>query len=252
MLKTPERGFFVGYYKKVPADIRKMMLVFIVFFLSAVTAASITLVLDTDNPGSGSFAGPPVEGSLMGVIDMLPYPVLRVVAADDKPARAVMLAGTGKFGVADRVAKLEGQLVDVKGVFVKRGDLEMLLVGGGLKAVEVQPSDLPVPAKEEDLGRWRLTGEICDGKCYAGAMRPGSGLAHKACANLCISGGVPPVFVSTAPVEGHIFFLIASADGGPMPSWLLNRTAVPVQLEGHVFRRDDLFIFKVEGEAVSS
>ncbi len=249
MLKPAERGFFVGYYKKVPADIRKMMLAFIVFFFSAVAAASVTLVLDTDHPGSGSFAGQPDGGSLTGVIELQPYPVLRVAADGGKPARAVMLAGTGKFGVADRAAKLEGLLANVRGFFVKRGDLEMLLVGGGLKAEEAQPESLPVPARAEDLGRWRLTGEICDGKCAAGAMKPGRGLAHKACANLCISGGVPPVFVSTAPVEGRSFFLIASADGGPMPDWLLERTAVPVVLEGQVERRDDLMIFKVEREA---
>ncbi len=249
MLIPPERGFFVGYYKKVPADIRKVMLVFIVFFLTAMSAASVTLVLDTDHPGSGSFAGPPAEGSLTGVVDLQPYPVLRVAARDGKPARAIMLAGTGKFGVADRATKFDRQLVNVKGIFVKRGDLEMLLVGGGLKAEASQPDTLPVSSAPEDLGQWRLTGEICDGKCAAGAMRPGTGLAHKACANLCISGGVPPVFVSTAPVQGRNFFLMASADGGPMPEWLLDRTGVPVALEGRIERRDDLLIFKVEREA---
>lgn len=77
-------------------------------------------------------------------------------------------------------------------------------------------------------------------------MKPGTGLAHKACANLCISGGVPPVFVSTAPVDGHIFFLLASKDGGPMPAGLLDKTGVQVVLEGNIERRDDLLIFKVD------
>lgn len=249
MLKPPERGFFVGYFKKVPADIRKLMLVFIATFLGTFAAAAFVLALDTDSPGSGSFAGPPPEGEITGTIDLLPYPVLRVAASADKPAQAVMLAGTGKFGVSDRAAALKGKSVVVGGFFVKRGDLEMLLVGGKMEAEVSQPADLPVPQVPEDLGRWRLTGEICDGKCAAGAMRPGNGLAHKACANLCISGGVPPVFVSTAPVEGRNFLLMASADGGPMPKWLLDRTAVPVVLEGRVERRDDLLVFKVEQEA---
>lgn len=77
-------------------------------------------------------------------------------------------------------------------------------------------------------------------------MKPGTGLSHKACANLCISGGVPPVFVSTAPVDGHIFFLLASKDGGPMPAGLRDKTALPVVLEGKVERRDNLLIFKVD------
>lgn len=78
-------------------------------------------------------------------------------------------------------------------------------------------------------------------------MKPGTGLAHKACANLCLNGGVPPVFVSTSPVQGHIFFLVASHDGGQMPAALLDKTSVPVVLEGTVERRDDLLIFKVDG-----
>ena len=252
MLKSPERGFFIGYFKKVPADIRKLMLVFIITFVGTFAAAAFVLALDTDSPGSGSFAGPSPEGDLTGTIDLLPYPVLRIAASKGSPARAVMLAGTGKFGVSDRAEKLEGKSVVVGGFFVKRGDLEMLLVGGKMKAEDTQPADMPMPAAPQDLGRWRLTGEICDGKCAAGAMRPGTGLAHKACANLCLSGGVPPVFVSTAPVEGRNFFLLASADGGTMPKWLQDRTAVPVVLEGRVERRDDLLVFKVEREAKDS
>ena len=95
------------------------------------------------------------------------------------------------------------------------------------------------------LGRWRLTGEICDGKCYAGAMRPGTGLAHKACANLCLIGGVPPVLVTTAPVEGERFLLIAGADGGPVTPALLDHVATLVQVEGDVERRGSLLVLRV-------
>jgi hypothetical protein len=99
----------------------------------------------------------------------------------------------------------------------------------------------PVP-----LGRWRITGEICDGKCYSGSMRPGNGLAHKACANFCILGGVPPVFVSTAPVEGTSFMLLGDTAGGPLPDRLYDLVALRVQLEGELERRGDLLVFKVD------
>lgn len=47
----------------------------------------------------------------------------------------------------------------------------MLQVGGKVKirATEAEIADFE-PAAPVDLGKWRLTGEICDGKCYAGAM----------------------------------------------------------------------------------
>lgn len=91
-----------------------------------------------------------------------------------------------------------------------------------------------------------MTGEICDGKCAAGSMRPGDGLAHKACANLCISGGLPPVLVMDLPVAGSTVVLIAGPDGGPMPKALYDLVALPVQIEGQLERRDDLLVFRAD------
>jgi len=248
MLKPAERGFFVGYFKKVPADVKALMIGFVVFFIAGMASASVLLSLNTESPGAGSYADELHGEHLTGTMEVKPYPILRVAGTGTAPPRAIMLAGSGKFGVDDRVLPLAGKAARVGGIFVKRGDLEMLLVGGGdeLKAVDEQPSAALALSPPQDLGRWRLTGEICDGKCGGGAMKPGTGLAHKACANLCISGGVPPVFVSTAPVDGRIFFLLASKDGGPMPAGLLDKTGLQVVLEGNIERRDDLLIFKVD------
>lgn len=204
--------------------------------------------LSPDHPGSGGYAGLPAPGRLTGVLETRPYPILRIPAAEGVPARAVMLAGQSKVGVQDPAAALAGRLVDASGVMVRRGDLDMLLVGGpiGLKAAETGSAGAAAPEAPVPLGRWRITGEICDGKCAAGAMRPGTGLAHKACANLCITGGVPPVFVSTAPVEGAGFLLLAGRDGGPLPASVLDRTGERVAVEGSVERRDDLLVLRVE------
>jgi len=107
-----------------------------------------------------------------------------------------------------------------------------------------------VPAPPAPLGHWLLTGEICDGKCHAGAMKPGTGLAHKACANLCIAGGLPAVLEMTLPAEGSTVVLLADAEGGPMPAGLLDLTAVPVEMTGHLERRDDLLIFRIDAGSV--
>lgn len=248
-LSAPDPGFFVGYFKKVPVAIRRFALIFGAAFVAGLASASAVLSLSAANPGSGAYVNELKGGTLTGIIETRPYPVLRVPAQDGAPARAVMLAGQGKTGMQDAAGKLEGQWADAGGIFVKRGDLDMLLIGGktGLRAAEEAPAAGDTPSGAVPLGRWRLTGEICDGKCYGGAMRPGSGLAHKACANLCITGGVPPVFVTTSPVDGQSFLLMADADGGPLPMAYLDRTAVLLELEGTVERRDDLLIFKVDG-----
>jgi hypothetical protein len=82
-------------------------------------------------------------------------------------------------------------------------------------------------------------------------MRPGTGLAHKACANLCISGGQPPVFASTGTVDGTSFFLLADRNGGPVPDAVYHLVALPVDLEGEVERIDNMLIFKVDWEKLA-
>ena len=81
-------------------------------------------------------------------------------------------------------------------------------------------------------------------------MRPGTGLAHRACANLCLVGGVPPVFVSSAPVEGEEFLLIGGPDGGPLPEALLDVTALYISVEGRVERRGDLLVFLIDPASI--
>jgi len=250
MPRPPDPGFFIGYAKKVPPEIAQCALLVSVFFLLGLVSASLAFSLSAQPPGSGGYVDELKGGRLSGVLETLPYPILRVPAQDGRGPRAIMLSGQGKAGVANAADPLDGHWAEVSGIFVKRGELDMLLVGGrnGLAGVE-PPAGAVQPQAPVPLGRWRLTGEICDGKCYAGVMRPGTGLAHKACANLCITGGVPPVFVTTSPVEGHNFLLMAGSDGGPLPRALLDQTGLLIELEGEVEQRDDIVIFKVETAA---
>jgi hypothetical protein len=151
-----------------------------------------------------------------------------------------MLVGLGKSGVELDPA-LDGRRVAASGVIIRRGTLDMLQVDA--LAPEDGPAVVPAPVP---LGRWRLVGEICDGKCETGAMRPGNGLAHRACAMLCLAGGVPPVFVTAGPVEGAGFLLLAGADGGPIPASLRALTALRVVVDGTLERRGDLLVFRAD------
>ncbi|HUG63204.1 MAG TPA: hypothetical protein VMP03_15260 [Methylomirabilota bacterium] len=250
-MRGPDHGFFVGYFKSVPPAVKRFSLAAGVALVSAFVAAAVALAVATGDPGSGRFDNELGPEAMTGVLEQHPYPILRVPALGGRPARAVMLSGQGKAGVQDPSAALAGKTVEVGGVFVKRGDVDILLVGGrvGLRAAEGDPPP-PEIAPAVPLGRWRLTGEICDGKCYAGAMKPGRGLAHKACANLCITGGLPPVLVMALPVEGATMVLLADRDGGPLPDAVLDYTATPVEIEGTLERRDDLLVFRVDTDGV--
>jgi len=73
-------------------------------------------------------------------------------------------------------------------------------------------------------------GEIIDPKCWLGAMKPGSGLVHKACAELCIRGGIPPFFVGNAEGQPPGFFVVADALGKACNEAVAGRTGSLVSL----------------------
>jgi hypothetical protein len=149
--------------------------------------------------------------------------------------------------------------VEATGFVIRRGDIEMLQLGGdpGLRPVGpppavVSPAMVPraVMPPPVPLGRWRLVGEICDGKCWTGAMRPGAGIAHRACAGLCLTGGLPPVLVTTGPVAGSSFLLLAGADGGPVTGGLARLAGLRIRLDGHIERRADLLVLRADPASV--
>jgi hypothetical protein len=185
----------------------------------------------------------PVEIALRGIVASEPYPTIWTAPDQSHPdGHTTLLTGDGKHGVT-WAAHLAGKFVEAKGLLFKRGTLDMLVVFDTPRIIDgPAPAMPPVTAR----GRWRLSGEICDGKCYAGAMRPGSGLAHKACANLCLLGEVPPVFVSASPLAGHEMFMLADRAGRPLPDAVRNRTALPLEIEADVESRGDIWLLKID------
>lgn len=249
--------FFVGY-GKVPTGLRGFLIAVVAALFVMVVAVSAAGAFWQGGTGAGRFRFDLGRQSITGVIELTPTPLLHVTqGTDDIPAgHALMLAGPGKNGVLERVAEFDGALVTVTGILLDRGDLDMLQVIGNanglmpadaMVAAEGEVPDIPVP---EPLGRWRLVGEICDGKCEAGAMNPGRGIAHRACASLCLIGGLPPVFVLQQPVEGASFLMIAGEAGNPMPEALYDWVAGYVSLEGEITRHGDLLIIDVDQDTL--
>ena len=177
------QDFFVGWAGHLPtaqaAAIRAVVASAVTIFL----LLGLALARSGPDPGGGDGIGD--EVTLRGVLTARPYPTLTLPPAPGATVgRTIMLAGGGKTAPPFDPA-LDGQPVAATGYMLRRGVLDMLQVGDPL-----QPgTTASPPPRVEPLGIWRITGEICDGKCYAGAMRPGAGIAHRACANLCVTGG---------------------------------------------------------------
>jgi hypothetical protein len=232
--------FFVGWERRLPRGLLLPLLGVALGLLTLALLVPLALGRATDDPGSGDWAG---DVEMHGTLTALPYPLLRLPADSSHPdGHTVLLSAAGKAQVSTALA---GRAVAAAGVLLKRGDLQMLVVNDP-KRLSAFGQTLPAPASSVALGRWAIVGEICDGKCASGAMRPGTGIAHRACASLCFAGDIPPVFVSVQPAEGASFFLLADADGGPMPAALRRLVGLRIRLEGALERRGDLLVFRVD------
>jgi hypothetical protein len=95
-----------------------------------------------------------------------------------------------------------------------------------------------------------LRGEIIDPKCYLGAMKPGDGKTHKACAMRCIAGGIPPMLVAHDANGGETFYLIVSADGGVANELVYPFVGDRVDVTGSVEQLDDMLVLSVSSDSI--
>ena len=241
-----QKPFFVGYLP-APGPLRMFLIAAVALVVGGFAATGFLMGATQDDPGDGAFRFDYGRQTVTGVVELTPYPVLHVTEGNDRiqPGDSFLMTAGGKSGVDSRAQPLDGQLARVSGVVLERGDLYMLQLRGGRQGIQAADGDAPA-VETEPLGRWRLAGEICDGKCLAGAMRPGRGLAHKACANLCLLGDVPPIFVSTQPVLGEEFLLVTGPDGTRLPKEAYDRVAQFIQVEGDITRHGDLLVFAID------
>ena len=245
-----DKPFFVGYLP-APRPLRGFLVLVAALFIGGIAGAGYLMGAAQDDPGSGAFRFDYGRQTVTGVVEMVPYPILHVTQGNDRIAvgDSFMMTAGGKSGVDSRAMPLNGQLAQVSGIVLERGDLYMKQLRGGrngLQAAEGEVPDIP----SEPQGRWQLTGEICDGKCLAGAMRPGRGLAHKACANLCLLGDVPPIFVSTQPVLGEEFLLVTGPNGTRLPREAYDWVAQFVTAEGNITKRGNILVWEIEPDTI--
>ncbi len=232
-----EPHFFIGWAGHTGPVLGRFLRRLTGAVLAAMLGLAPLLAANGGDPAPPGFGGAArdalAEGPqrLEGVLTLLPYPVLHLPGGP-----SVLLAGDGKRGAPAEVSALAGQRVVAEGLLLRRGGIAMLVLDRSL--VPLGPGTPPLP---EALGRWRVTGEICDGKCAAGAMLPGTGLAHRACASLCVEGGLPAIMVATRAVAGSEFLLLAGPDGDAT-DWF-RHIGLRVALEGEVRRLGTILLF---------
>jgi len=240
-----DKPMFIGW-SETPAADRRFLLRAGLCLSTAAGALGFGLAALQQAPGTGRWDPDDVR-EWRGVVTSEPYAMLRTNDLGGGP-RTALLSCLGKCGVTARIGALAGQAVVVKGSLIQRGSQSMIAVdeaGDWIARDEAAVADqaLRFPAAVS-LTEVSLPGEILDSKCWFGAMRPATGRVHKACASLCIRGGIPPAFfVQGRDGQGSLMIL---TDGGRAHGLgLLDLVAEPVRATGRVLRMGDLLMLDV-------
>lgn len=243
--------FFIGY-RPFPAALARLYCVLAALFVLAAGAAGYYLGAQQAAPAPGRW-DTAAAVTMGGVLMLRPYPVLhRFDPAAPGEVESVLLVRQGKRSADAWAREFAGRAVTVRGYPVTRGRWKMLEIPSP-DAIAADPDaaggagdDLPPALAIEALGDAELSGEIVDSKCFLGVMKPGAGRSHKACAELCLRGGIPPILVTTGADGQKIGALLARADGGGAAAELAEFAADPVRVSGQLQRQGGLLFMRVD------
>jgi hypothetical protein len=244
MAESQSDDFYVGYLP-APQSHRRFLFVLVPIMLGTLIALASVLAASQRDPGGGVWETEQAT-AVEGVLRLNPYPVLL------EDGDAVLLVDSGKIGSRDRVSELDGHRVRAEGYLLRRDGRRMLeLLAGETALVDLGPGSMSdsTPTGVHP-GVATFFGEIVDSKCYHGAMKPGDGKSHKACAILCIRGGIPPVLITYDEMGVSHATALAAPDGGPLGEWLLQFVGEPVEVRGALVQTDGQAVLHVEEDGV--
>jgi hypothetical protein len=240
--------FYVGYLP-LPTTLRPFVRALVGACVLGAVALALVIAPRQQDVGSGKWDTSMVF-AIEGHLSATPYPIVFV----DDPrstagARAVLLVSSMKFGALKRTEDLNGTRVRAKGHFITRRGRGVFELTDGDDAVTVLDEQSTAPPIEQ-LGEHTLTGEITDAKCYLGVMKPGFGKTHRACAVRCISGGIPPLFITRDDTGKATAYVLADGNCGPINEDVLPYVSEPVALHGRLERHGDLLVFAIDPASI--
>ena len=180
-----------------------------------------------------------------------PYPmIISDIGTPDQ--RTTLIVAEGKCTTSLNLALKAGGFFKAAGVLIERKGRQMLEVPLMLDQwLTPVASSTAIPTRAETVLATdiSLSGTIMDTKCFFGVMRPGRGKTHKACAALCIRGGIPPSFWVRTKTGREMVLLMTDSTGGPMSQDILPLVAEAVSATGTIVKVRDLLQFRAEPSA---
>jgi len=261
---SDKKDFFVGYLPKAPKKIARASLLLVVLFFGLLAASAYMVVNFQRTVNNGSYEyGELTE--VEGLVYMTPQPFIKVFQEEDingKPVyKNILLINFGKFGAAETLELIERKVsVKFNSVYVKlrgtliyhNGTTLMELTENENSYISYRPLvDKYLYAKDvKDLGTHTLSGEIIDPKCYFGSMKPGEGKPHKSCASLCLSGGIPAMYVTQNEQGLADYYLLLGEDKRPVNNDILKYVSDPVSISGRVETLDEWKVIYINPDEI--
>ena len=248
------KPFYVGWKTKAPLIYTKYTLYTISVLIILIIAILCIYIFNQ----KGFSSAKNELGTLRefkGIIYSHPVPTLRIEKQDSEYYNA-LLFGFGKFSADKTINYIQRDIND------NLTSYEVTLKGhlihyDGRKCIEIplnankniiyKKIEHVVPKrKREIVGNFILQGEIVDPKCYLGIMKPGYGKIHKSCAIRCLSGGIPPMFISSTMKDMSEYFILIGNTKDDFNKEILKYVAVPVEIEGYIEKIEDWHYLKID------
>lgn len=237
MHNSDNEEFYIGYAPRPPRRIARTISRAVVG-LNALAAAVALVLVFAQRPFARSTFEFQQYREFTGEMELKPYPALLVVRPGGKEYSRYLLVAPGKHGADAEVRSFAGEAVQLRGSLIYRDGQTMVeLVPGSVQALRKEPAAVSFAT----LGEVTLTGEIVDSKCFLGVMNPGRTKVHRDCAARCISGGIPPAFVTA---DG--FYLLVGGDGRAVQHEVLDWVGETIEVTGTVLRSGETLILRAE------
>ncbi len=253
--------FYIGYIPKAPKGIAWFVIAFVVILFVVMGGVSYFLSTSHDHITNGTYEyGELTE--VKGVIRMEPVPHIRILAdSEGKVGKNIMLIDFGKFGARTSVEKMQKKIganiseyeVTIRGTLVYQDGftlMELTEKENALLSHEKLDNAIRYKVYPTTMINKTLTGEIVDAKCYFGSMKPAQSKPHRSCAILCISGGIPPVFVVQTPENTAEYYILKGLKGEDINEEVLDFVADATNIQGMVTELDEWNILYIDPQKI--
>ena len=251
MKSKKEPPFFVGYLD-MPKALEKFYWPLTILMLLGSMLIGYGFASAQKSPIAASWDTSQSE-KIQGLLQLNPYPVLhRIDPNDSSNVESILLVKQGKYSADSAAQPYHNKIVTVNGFPIRHGGWTMLEIS---KDEDIQPESslsqqdvqrLTQATQPISLGTVALSGEVIDSKCYLGVMKPGEGLVHRACAEVCLLGGMPTMLVVRGTDKNRYGYILTSAENASVSIDYAKQAAENREVQGEMIQRGDLLYIRMQ------